>query len=359
MHRGAGRLTVSLASVIDVVGFQAAACAESGSLLYGRILDGVLADLGARGITADLLGHRGDDPLGSALPLRFLAGVHRIVLDGRAPELAAFYPSAGGTDDGDPVPAFLLTLERHRAEVSRRIDDGVQTNEVGRSAVLVGGYATVARQTKLPLRVLELGSSAGLNLRWDQYAYVHGQGEVAGDPASAVRFEGVWAGVSPELPSTFDVAERRGCDRNPLDPTTDDGRLSLLAFVWPDQLERIQRLEAAIEVARRVPATVDRADASAWTEAQLAVPTPGLATVVTHSIVLQYLTPEGRRRLAGFLDGAGARASEAAPLAWLRMEPAGERAELRLTSWPSGEEVLLATAGYHGRPIWWADPDSA
>ncbi len=359
MRRVACRLTVTVTSVIDVVRFQATACAESGSRLYGRILDGVLADLSAGGISADLLRHRGDDPLGSALPLRFLAGVHRIVLEGRAPELAAFYPSAGGTDGSDPVPAFLLTLRRHREEVSRRIDDGVQTNEVGRSAVLVGGYATVARRTRLPLRVLELGSSAGLNLRWDQYAYVHGEGAVAGDPASPVRFAGVWEGASPGLPSSFDVAERRGCDRNPLDPTTEDGRLSLLAFVWPDQPERIQRLEAAIEVARRVPATVDRADASAWTEAQLAAPTPGLATVVTHSIVLQYLTPEGRRRLVGVLESAGARASEDAPLAWLRMEPAGERAELRLTSWPSGEEELLATAGYHGRPVWWGNPDSA
>ena len=219
---------MTLAAVIDVVAFQAAACAQSGSPLYARILDGVMADLATDGISADLLRDRGDDPLGSALPLRFLAGVHRIVLEGRAPELAAYYPSAGGTDDGDPVPAFLLTLRRHREEVSRRIDDGVQTNEVGRAAVLVGGYAEVARRTTLPLRVLEIGSSAGLNLRWDHYAYVHCGGAVAGVANSPVRFEGVWEGAPPELPSSYDVAERRGCDRNPIDPTTDAGRLSLL-----------------------------------------------------------------------------------------------------------------------------------
>lgn len=350
---------MTLAAVTDVVAIQAQACTQSGSPLYGRILDGVLADLAAGGISADLLRDRGDDPLGSALPLRFLGGVHRIVLDGRAPELAAFYPSVGGTHDGDPVPAFLVALRRHREEVLRRIDDGVQTNEVGRAAVLVGGYATVARGTALPLRVLEIGSSAGLNLRWDQYSYVGGDGSVSGVADSPVRFEGVWEGREPDLPTSFDVAERRGCDRNPIDPTTADGRLSLLSFVWPDQPERIARLEAAIEVARRVPATIDQADASEWVEARLATPTPGLATVVAHSIVLQYLTPEGRRRLRSALDGAGARASAAAPLAWLRMEPAGERAELRLTTWPHGEERVLATAGYHGRPVWWGDPDSA
>lgn len=349
---------MDITAVREVVAFQAAACAHSGSPLYGRILDGVVADLDAGGVSADLLRARGDDPFGSALPLRFLGGVHRIVLDGRAPELAAFYPSVGGTDPGDPVPAFLQTLRRHHDEVDRRTDDGVQTNEVGRSAVLAGGYAVVAERTALPLRVLEVGTSAGLNLRWDHYAYVLDDGFVAGDPASPVRFEGMWEGSPPPLPSAFEVAERRGCDRHPIDPTTADGRLALLSFVWPDQPDRIARLESALEVARRVPVELDAADAPTWITDQLTQPQPGVATVITHSIVLQYLSPEGRRRFRGAVEVAGGRATAFAPVAWLRMEPAGDRAELRLTTWPGGDEHVLATAGYHGRPVWWGDDGS-
>lgn len=344
-----------LARVLDVVAFQATSCASSGSPLYGRILAGVVDDLQAGGVTAGLLTGRGDDPLGSALTLRFLGAVHRIVLDGRVPGLAAHYPSAGGRPDGDPVPAFLETVRRHTDEVGRRMEDGVQTNEVGRAAVLVGGYAAVARRTRLPLRVLEVGASAGLNLRWDHFAYDTGRG-MAGDPDSPVRFSGVWEGEPPELPPTFAVAERAGCDRNPLDATTPEGRLTLMSYVWPDQIERFQRLEAAIEVARRVPATVERADAAEWAAARLAQPTPGVATVVVHSIVLQYLPAESRRRFRDALTEAGERASGGAPLAWLRMEPGGERADLRLTTWPHGEERVLATAGYHGSPVWWGDP---
>ena len=148
-------LDADLDRVVDVVAFQATACAQSSSPLYGRILDAVVADLRTGGVTAELLTGRGDDPVGSALALRFLGAVHRIVLDGRAPDLAAFYPSMGGVSEGDPGPAFLRTVEHHRDEVSRHIDDGVQTNEVGRSAALVGGFAEVARTTGLPLRVLE------------------------------------------------------------------------------------------------------------------------------------------------------------------------------------------------------------
>jgi hypothetical protein len=338
--------------VLDVVAFQGTSCATSGSPLYGRILAGVVDDLRAGGITVDLLGGGGDDPLGSALTLRFLGAVHRIVLDGRAPELAAHYPSAGGLAEGDPVPVFLATVRQHADEVARRMAHGVQTNEVGRSAVLVGGYATVARRTGLPLRVLEIGASAGLNLRWDHFAYDTGT-TVSGDPDSPVRFSGMWEGPPPELPPKFAVAERQGCDRNPLDATTDEGRLTLMSFVWPDQLERFHRLEAAIEVARRVPATVERSEASDWVSARLDRPTPGMATVVVHSIVLQYLSPANRRRFREAVAAAGARARDEAPLAWLRMEPGGDRAELRLTSWPRGDEQLLATAGYHGHPIWW------
>lgn len=344
----------ALRSIVDVVAFQADACEGAGSLLYGRVLHGVVEDLRAGGTSADLLLDRVDDPLGSALPLRLLGAVHRIVLDGRAPELAASYPSMGGDASIDPWPAFRRALDHHRDEIDQRLHDGVQTNEVGRSAVLVGGYAEVARRTGLPLRALEVGASAGLNLRWDHYAYDLGH-RVVGQPASPVRFSGVWRGEPPALPDRFEVAERRGCDRNPIDPTQEDGRRTLLSYVWPDQLERIDRLRAATEVAAEVPVEVDRADAPTWVEEQLAAQRPGLATVVVHSIVLQYLPPAGRRRLRAALIDAGSRARHDAPLAWLRMEPAGDRAELRLTLWPDGEETVLATAGYHGHPVWWGD----
>jgi hypothetical protein len=341
-------------NVAEVLAFQADQCGKAGSPLYEQILTGVLADLRAGGIAAQLLAGRDDDPFGSVLALRLVGAVHRIVLEGRAPALGALYPSTGGDPTaGDPTAAFLDALREHRAEVEERLTDGVQTNEVARAAVLVGGYATVAARTHLPLRVLEVGTSAGLNLRFDHFAYDTG-GHVSGDPESPVRFGADWwEGTPPALPARFDVVERRGCDRSPIDATTEEGRLTLLSFTWPDQLHRIARLEAAIDVARRVPVQLEEADAAEWVEAQLREPRPGTATVVVHSIVLQYLSSDRRRRLRAALEAAGGRATAEAPLAWLRMEPAGDSAELRLTTWPVGREELLATAGYHGHPIWW------
>lgn len=340
-------------SVAEVVAFQADACGRAGSPLYERLLRGIVDDVSSGGVTAGLLAEHAHDPFGSALALRFLGVVHRIALEGRAPALADLYPSTGGDPtSGDLVSTFLETVAQHTDEIRDRLSEPVQTNEVGRSAVLAGGFAAVMRQTGLPLRLLEVGASAGLNLRFDRYAYDTGA-QVGGDPMSPVRFTGIWQGRPPWLPTAFEVAARRGCDRNPLEVTSPEDRTTLRAFVWPDQVERLALLDAALEVAQDLAVPVDRADVADWTEALLDEQVAGTATVVFHSIVLQYVPPSRRRRFVAAIERAGGAATAERPLAWLRMEPAGDRAELRLTSWPGGTGAVLASAGYHGRPVWW------
>jgi hypothetical protein len=347
----------------ETLELQREACARLGSGLYAEVLVGVAADVAAGGVCAAMLAPRADDPVASALPLRFLGSVHRLVLEGRAPALAQHYPSAGGAPGAGLVDDFLATVSALRPEVEARLGDGVQTNEVGRSAVLVGGYADVVRRSGgLPLRVLELGASGGLNLRWDHYWYDTGASAL-GDPGSPVRFERVWRpapgaadGGVPELGVPVRVVERAGCDRNPLDVTTEEGRLTLRSYLWPDQVERAARLDAACAVAARIPISVVRADLGEWAEERLAEPAAGVATVVVHSIVWQYVASEARDRMRAALWRAGRRATPEAPLAWLRFEPAGPVGDLRLTWWPGGEESVLATAEYHGLPVYWGAP---
>jgi hypothetical protein len=339
----------------DLLRYQRDECGKMGSALYARVLDGVLADLAAGGACAAILGPRANDNVNTALQLRFLGSVHRLVLEGRAPALAAHYPSAGGTPGSSLVPDFLATVAELRPEIDQLIEHGVQTNEVGRAAVLVGGYVEVARRSGLPLRVLEVGASAGLNLRWDRFWY---DTEVTtfGDPDSGVRFVGWWEGEPagrPDLASGAEVAVREGCDRNPLDPTTEDGRNTLRSYLWPDQTERFARLDAALDIAAQVPASIVSADLAEWLEDRLASPVPGLATVVVHSIVWQYVSRESRDRMRSALHRAGEAASTSSPLAWLRLEPAGPLADLRLTWWPGGGEEVLGHGGYHGWPVRW------
>ena len=331
---------------------QAAWCRQLGSPLYDVLLTRAATDVEDGGSCwAVLRGHEAD-PAGSALALRFLGAVHRLVLEGGAPALARHYPSAGGDGLDGAWPAFRATVEHHAARLRRDVAAPVQTNEVGRCAALVGGFLLVARETGLPLRVLEIGASAGLNLRWDHYRYEAG-GRTWGDPASPVRLREVFAAGRPPFEVAARVAERGGCDTAPLDPGMPEDCLTLLSYVWPDQVERVALLRAALEVARRVPAIVEAADAPDWLAGRLAVATPGVATVVFHSIVMQYLDAADRERVRALVEEAGHRASALGPLAWLRMEPGARETEVRLTLWPGGVERRVATAGSHGRPVRW------
>jgi hypothetical protein len=252
-------------------------------------------------------------------PLLLLAAMHRMVLEGRLPEAARFYPSAGWNPDDDG-----LWLHFIKAVPDAVLPVCVQTNEVERSRALLPGFLEVVRHTGLPLRLLEIGASAGLNLRWDYFRFL-------------------------EVPSTVRIAERRGCDLNPIDPMLEESRAAMLCFIWPDQTDRLQQLSGAIEIARRIPASVDKCDAVEWLRMHLAEARLGMATVVFHSVVMPYLTDEGRENVRRLIEHAGSRATADAPIAWLSMEPGADQADVHLTIWPGGERRLVAQADFHGR----------
>jgi hypothetical protein len=333
---------------------QAAACARLGSPFTAALLEVVAEGLDERNPVGRAILSWPGDPKADALALRLAGSLHALVLSGAAPALAAVYP--GGAEAGDPAAleaAVSRALETHADFVLRFAERPPQTNEVGRSAVLLGGFLTIAAATGLPLRLLEIGASAGLNLHWDAYAYDLGDA-CWGLPDAVLRLSPVWHGPRPPL-LPVEIRSRRACDRTPIDPNDDDDRLRLRAYVWADQANRRRRLEAALALAAASNLRVERADSADWVEARLAEPAPGTASVLYHSIVWQYLPAAARRRIEVAIARAGDHASAGAPFAWLRMEPAPDarHTELRLTLWPTGHERLLANADFHGRWVRW------
>ena len=349
----------------DLLREQARWCHQLGSPLYGALLERAADDVEGGGPCWNVLeaeASLGSDKGGSALALRFMAAVHRIVLEGRAPSLAAHFPSVGGRggDRAEAWRSFLHTVDEHGDELQSLIRRRCQTNEVGRSRALVGGFLVVARDSGLPLRILEIGASAGLNLRWDRYHYRAGD-HAWGDPASPVQFDDAYEGpVAPPFDVSATVTDRAGCDLEPIDPSTDEGRLALRSSVWADQINRFELLDGALRVALEVPVDVDRTDAVEWVEVALSRQRDGLATVVFHSVVMDQSPLVTRTQLRKLIEEAGARATASAPLAWLRMEGSYSYALLRflphevwLTTWPGGEERKVADTGAHGRPVRW------
>jgi len=205
------------------------------------------------------------------------------------------------------------------------------------------------------LRLLEIGTSAGLNLCWDRFRYEWAGGSW-GEPASPVRLENVFVEGAPPV-TAVRVIERSGCDPEPVDVHTGEGRLILLSCTWPDQPERVRRLDSAIGVARETNYRIDRARAGDWLKIQLARPVVGAATAIFHSVVWPYLPEDERVKVTETIEEAGCRATPEAPLAWLRMESpavtAGKEPEVRLRIYPGFEERMLATTTFHTPAVRW------
>ncbi len=288
------------------------------------------------------------NPIEDALPLRLVGGLRALALSGDAPALAALFKGRG-----DPVPTLVAALRGHDAALLPWLDGPPQTNEPGRSAALMLGLMLAARTFGHPLDVLEIGSSAGLNLLIGRYAYDLGGISVC--PPSPVTLRPEWRGPPPD-PAPVTVASTRGVDIAPLDLTNPADADRLRAYVWADHPDRYTRLDAAIAMFAADPPLLEHGDAADWVEARLAEPQPADHTrVLMHSVVWQYLGPERQRRIAAAVDTAGARATAKRPLAWVRLEPDRDlaRHQVHATIWPGGETHHLAMSHPHGR---WIEP---
>ena len=344
-----------------MVEWQSQACDALGSPLYAELLARAAADIRAAGPCAEALAGYEDAPGPDAVALRLMGGVHALVLTGRAPRLAVHYPSVGGAYAPDRVDdcwaAFRATVAAELPRVRDWMTRPPQTNEVGRSNLLVTGLLRAVRSTPLPIRLFELGSSAGLNLRPEQFRYL-ADGFSWGPADSPVRLAGAWRGDPPAwlveagaARPELTVVERRGCDLTPIDPLSEAGALALRAYVWADQSDRFSRLDGALRLAAASPVRVEAIGAAEFLAG--VEPRPGTLTVVWHSIMRQYVPAEEWARVAAELDRLAAASTAEAPFAYIAFEPERVGADwpCRLSLRQGKEErSVLAEARPHGLP---------
>lgn len=335
------------------------------SPLYERLLAG-LAGAAERGFDGGVIARVLDAP-GRTLQegrLLILAALHHAALDDPSLPHAAWFPTAveeaRPADEGAPgalALAYLVEHEDEAADFIRR--HRLQTNEIGRCVGLLPGMLEAAAFGQ-PLRLLEVGAAAGLNLRFDRYRY-HYRGGPTWGPVGGPQLETAAEGSAPAtlVPPSVEIVERRGVDLQPIDPGSEEGSRLLTSFVWPDEHDRVARLREALEVARVTPATIDRGDLGAWTEQQ-ARPREGTTTVLFHSIVSYMLDDATVARFGASVERALRDATGGAPFVYLKLEePPGVSSppELTLTTGdgtgPPQRRTLL-TCDWHGRWVrWW------
>ncbi|GGL57030.1 DUF2332 domain-containing protein [Wenxinia marina] len=327
---------------------QARACADLGSPFMDRLMTLFAERLSPDdGPVAEALFGR-DWPKEAVAPLRIASGLHWLARGGDA-ALVAVYPPQDAPDDA-LWSAVRDAMEREAETLLRFLAQPPQTNEVRRSSVLIAGALVAAERHALPIEVTELGASAGLNLNFDRFT-LEGPGWRRGPAEPVLTLRPDWRGPPPPE-GVLDIRAREGVDLAPLDPTDPAARARLMAYLWPDQPQRLALTEAALAAA---DTKVEGADLLDWLPGRLA-PREGRLHLVTHTIMWQYLPPEGRAKGEALFAEAGARATAMAPLARLSLEAddGGPGAAVRLTTWPSGATETLGRACFHGRWVDWA-----
>jgi hypothetical protein len=325
----------------------------------------------ARGIAGDpeLLALLAEAPEEQQLPVLLFASVHSLVLAEPELAMAAFYPSvrAGVSTFDGAFEAFRELCRSRRADIAALVTTrATQTNEVGRCRLYLPALSLIAGELG-PLSLVDVGASAGLNLFLDRYHYAFMPGGEVGTTSEVTLTCQVRGERRPTRLDMPVVAGRLGIDRSPIDLGDRDDRNWLRACVWPEQTERLQRLDAAIAIALSMPAEIRRGDATTSLDDAIAVARQSGHPVVMNSWVLNYLSTHERRSYVAELDRIGARTE----LSWVFAEsprlceglpwPANphrpDLTALMLVSWRQGTRSVrhLADCHPHGEWLRWVD----
>ncbi|WP_157696532.1 DUF2332 family protein [Porphyrobacter sp. CACIAM 03H1] len=337
---------------------EARKAADFGKPLAAALMESLARVLPRSGPVFACIEHWPGDLASDGVIFRLNAGLHALALTGQAPALGALYC------EGLLLPPALLdrTLTKalcgHADTLLGWLAHPTQTNEVARVAGLVAALLELGRARAMPCEVLELGASAGLNLNVPRYAVRLGA-VAACAPTSTVTLAPAWRGRAAAAGEVA-ITAARGVDLHPLDVAMPADRESLRAYVWPGEVARAQRLEAAIGIARCHPPQVETGRASAWLACRLLEHQPAdTRRVVFHSMVLQYADAAERAAIDAAFAAAGARAQPDRPLARVGIEwrPDRRAVELRIAQWDgaghAGESRIAAHCHPYGEWIDW------
>ncbi len=250
---------------------------------------------------------------GQPIPNMLFAAVHYLLLQSPTSALAAYYPSM--TESTKPreacYPHFLAFCREHRDEITALLKTRrVQTNVIKRCSYLFPSFCRIYKHAQeTPLSLIEIGTSAGLNLLWDNYAYSYGDGNVYGDKTSTVRINATINGEkNPEfLHTSPPIDSRMGIDLNVIDLNDSDQSLWLRALIWPEEKERIGLLAAAKKIFAKSPPRLFTGDAIDILPDVITKVPLNTALCIFHTHVANQLSREAKNKLFDIIAKEGAK----------------------------------------------------
>jgi hypothetical protein len=342
------------ARIENGIRWQAEHCRRNGAPVTARIVDAQVALMDSDTAVGRRIANWPGLPLEDAMPLRLAGGFHHLLLTGADARLEPVY--RGEIVDQAAIDAIVAAVTAdHDDCLLPWLDGPPQTNEAGRSASFMAGLIWLSGKVGPKFELNELGASAGINTMMDRYHYDLG-GVRTGPTESPMQIKPEWRGAPPP-DNPVEIVAIRGCDQAPIDLSDRDSALRVKSYVWPENADRIVRMDAAITLAAEKRPSLITADALDWVIERLAAPQDaGVTRLINHSIVWQYIPAERRDAITAAIEAAGAQATADRPLAWMMLETNRETFahELRVKFWPSGEDwTLLAQAQAHGAWVEW------
>jgi hypothetical protein len=301
------------------------------SPIYERIADAVASD-------REVLELFRQAPPTAHLPPAALGATRYLLLDGLDHPLGAVYD---GRSNADPGPLFLDLCRAERDALLALLETRrVQTNDCGRSAILGPALTWVARHLPGPYCLVDVGTSAGINLLCDHYRLDYGDRGATGPADSPVQIScEVIAGTPPIAERLPEFAQRIGIDLSPIDLSDPTDARWLVACVWPDT-GRATRVEASIHLAQQYPPTVLAGRANVVLPSVLDGLPVGATAIVMTTWAFGYFSLEERTEFVDLLREH----SRLRPIAWVSAEGGGTVAALTAAGATdsSGPDVLGA-----------------
>ena len=328
---------------------------ELASPMYSELSRGVANDPDLLEIAAQVKNHQ-------PAPNMLFAAVQYLLLKGFEHPLADYYPITAGPSyrKGSLFPSFRdFCLTQNEAIVELIRTRRTQTNVVRRCTCLLPLFSIVSEESGLPLALVDLGASAGLNLNFDRYYYRYQQAEKEtvnwGVVNSRIHLETELRGnvSTPHLLRNIAVASRDGIDLDPVDLANSDQLLWLRALIWPEHTERHQQLiDAAIEFTNS-DIRMHTGDAAEVLPTLISSVPHEHALVVYSTIALYQFPSESRKRVTQTL----LEASEKRAVWQIALE--GNDPKLSISRYIDGAShtEILADASPHGWWIKWREPD--
>ena len=345
---------MAVLDVREAIEWQARHAEEAAAPRTARVIRAELALLDGDTATGRRMANWHGLVLADAMPLRVAGGLHWLCLSGEDRRLEPVY--AGLLTHQPAIDAIVADMAaKYDALLMTWLDGPPQTNEAGRSASLMAGLLWLSQRLGPRFELNEIGASAGVNTMMGRYFFDLG-GVKVGPSLSRMTIAPEWRGPPPPQ-GPVEITAAHGCDQAPVDLTDPEQALRLKAYVWADATERMARLDIAIAMAERSAPELVRMDAGEFVRDVLGRPQEdGVARVLFHSIVWQYLPAATQQAITALMEEAGKAASADKPLAWIALETNREtfKHELSVRYWPGGDQpVKLAEAHPHGAWVEW------